>query len=146
MDNLSEALRSLLQKGEASTQEELCAKLLELGFEMNQSKASRLLRKIGAIKVLNTRGEAVYSLPHDPAPPQMNISMREIVFDIKANEMMVVVRTSPGSASLIGRVIDHSTLDILGTIAGDDVIFVAPGHAANIQSLVAEIKELLRFS
>ena len=143
---LVEALRALLMGRKASTQENICAALERLGYEINQSKASRLLRKVGAIKVVNVHGQTVYSLPREPAPPSMNTPIRNLILDIVANEAIVVIFTSPGSASMVARVLDYNqiTTEILGTIAGDDTIFVAPKSIKETQKLTAEIKSLLK--
>lgn len=143
---LDDALRALLMGRKASTQEDICAALEKLGYEINQSKASRLLRKIGAIKVVNERGQTVYSLAREPAPPSMNTTLRSLIVDIVSNEALVVIFTSPGSASMVARVLDYNqiTTEILGTIAGDDTIFVAPKSIKDTQKLAEEIKGLLR--
>lgn len=143
---LVEALRLLLMGREASTQEDICTTLEKEGYEINQSKVSRLLRKIGAIKVVNTKGQTVYSLPREPAPPSIDTPLRDLVLDVFSNETMVVIFTSPGSASMVGRMLDYSqsTTEILGTIAGDDTIFVAPKSIKNIQKLYKEVKDLLK--
>ena len=142
---LIDALRQLLLGGGANTQEEICSALDKLGYEINQSKASRLLRKIGAVKVVNIEGDTVYSLPREPAPPSMNTSLRDLIVDIKMNETLVVIFTSPGSASMIGRVLDYHQLstEILGTLAGDDTLFVAPKTIKETHKLFEEIKTLL---
>jgi transcriptional regulator of arginine metabolism len=142
---LDDALRALLMGRKASTQEDICAALEKLGYEINQSKASRLLRKIGAIKVVNERGQTIYSLAREPAPPSMN-TLRSLILDIVFNEALVVIFTSPGSASMVARVLDYNqiTTEILGTIAGDDTIFVAPKSIKDTQKLAEEIKGLLR--
>jgi transcriptional regulator of arginine metabolism len=143
---LDDALRTLLMGRKASTQEDICAALEKLGYEINQSKASRLLRKIGAIKVVNAGGQTVYSLPREPAPPSITTPLRDLILDIVSNETLVVIFTSPGSASMVARVLDYNqiTTEILGTLAGDDTIFVAPKSVKDTLKLKAEIKGLLR--
>jgi transcriptional regulator of arginine metabolism len=143
---LTDALRTLLMGRKANTQEDICSVLEKQGYEINQSKASRLLRKIGAIKVVNSRGQTVYSLPREPAPPSMNTPIRELILDVVSNETLVVIYTSPGSASMVARVLDYNqiTTEILGTIAGDDTIFVAPKSIKDIHKLTEEIKGLFR--
>jgi transcriptional regulator of arginine metabolism len=143
--HLIDALRALLMGRRASSQEAICSALEKLGYEINQTKVSRLLRTIGAVKVVNAQGQTVYSLPREPAPPSMNTQIRNLILDIIANETMVVIFTSPGSASMVARVLDYNqiTTEILGTIAGDDTIFVAPKTIKDIHKLTAEIKELL---
>ncbi|NGX46814.1 MAG: Arginine repressor [Chlamydiae bacterium] len=144
--DLIEALRSLLQRRKATTQENICIELEKQGYEINQSKASRLLRKVGAIKIVNTLGQNVYSLPREPAPPSMNTPLRDLILDIVSNETLVVLFTSPGSASMVARILDYHqvTTEILGTIAGDDTVFITPKSTKNIQKLLKEIKNLLQ--
>ena len=57
-----------------------------------------------------------------------------------------MIFTAPGSASMIARALDYNqeTTEILGTIAGDDTIFVAPKSIKNISKLFKEIKSLLK--
>ncbi|MGB7978389.1 MAG: arginine repressor [Chlamydiales bacterium] len=146
VESLVDALRLLLMGRKASTQEAICSALEKLGYEINQTKVSRLLRKIGAIKIENEHGQTVYSLPREPAPPSMNTQIRDLIVNIVANEALVVIFTSPGSASMVARVLDYNqiTTEILGTIAGDDTIFVAPKTIKDIRKLTEEIKGLLQ--
>ena len=143
---LVEALRDLLMGRKANTQESICAVLEKQGFEVNQSKVSRLLRKIGATKIVDAKGQIVYSLPREPSPPNMSTQLKNLIVDIVANETMVVIFTVPGSASMIARLLDYNqtSTEILGTLAGDDTIFVTPKSTKNIQKLIEEIKNLLR--
>lgn len=144
--NLIEALRQLLMEREATTQEEICLSLEREGYPINQSKVSRLLRKIGATKITNTQNQTVYSLPREPPPPSALTPLKDLVLDISFNETMIVISTSPGSASMVARVLDYYQLtsEILGTLAGDDTVFVAPKSIKNIPQLVKNIKALLK--
>lgn len=143
--SLIECFRELLSKGNARTQEDLKISLQKKGFEVNQTKVSRLLRKLRAIKTSGSEGQVVYQLPLESDPPLKGSSIEELVTDISLNEIMIVIRTSPGSASLIARVIDHSTekLDCMGTVAGDDTIFVVPKSIKTIEKTFKAIKNLL---
>jgi len=145
-DPLLEALRLLLKGRKASTQESICAYLEKQGFKVNQSKISRMLRKIGAIKAINSQGAITYSLSREPVPPVASTSVSDLIIDVIANEMLVVIFTSPGSASLVARMLDYNqmTTEILATIAGDDTIFVAPKSVKNIHKLYDEIRSLLK--
>lgn len=142
---LLEDLRMLLMGRKAHSQEILCSELQKLGYEINQTKVSRLLRQLGAVKVVNAQGQTVYSLSREPAPPSMHTPIQQLIIDIVANEALVVIFTSPGSASMVARVLDYSQVntEILGTIAGDDTIFVVPKTIREIHKLTKEIKELL---
>jgi transcriptional regulator of arginine metabolism len=140
-----ESLKKLLVEGSTSTQEDIKQHLTKLGFEVNQAKISRLLRKIGAIKTSNEYGQIVYCLPKEPAPPSAKSLLTNLVIDIERNETLIVIHTSPGSASLFGRVIDHNLvkLNVLGTVAGDDTIIVIPRSVKQIEQTFLNIKELL---
>ena len=136
-------LRKLLIHGVSATQETICSALEAQGHHVNQSKVSRLLRKINAIKLMNDQGEMVYHLPHDATPPPIDTTLSALIIDIMANETTVIIKTSPGAASLIARIIDHKKCQILGTIAGDDTIFVAPQSINNIEETLSLIRAFL---
>ncbi len=141
-----EVLQQLLREGSASTQDELCKALKQKKFHVTQSTISRDLRRIGAMKTLNSDGETVYVLPGTSAstlPPPVSHSLGHLLLDIQANESMIVLHTSPGSASLVARHLDsmRSYLGTLGTIAGDDTIFIAPASTKQIPALIKKIKE-----
>lgn len=142
--DLSEALKQLLMSRKANTQEDLCLALEKQGYEVNQSKISRLLRKMGAVKVQSAQGQVVYSLPREPSPPTPATHLRDLIFDVAANETLVIIFCSPGSASMVARILDYhqDTFDILGTLAGDDTIFVAPVSTQETKRLAENIKAL----
>jgi transcriptional regulator of arginine metabolism len=142
---LSEALGEILRKGSASTQQEICQELASQGYAINQSKISRLLHKLGAIKVKNPQGFTEYRLPKEAAPPPTQTPLKQLILKIEANEALVVIQTSPGSASLIARMLDYqnSESEILATLAGDDTIFVAPKSTKKIKQTLEEVKNLL---
>ncbi|MNT48654.1 Arginine repressor [compost metagenome] len=103
------------------------------------------MRRIGAIKTTNAEGEIVYKLSEESflMPTTVSDSLGQLLLDITSNENMIVLHTSPGSASLVARHIDsmRSTLGILGTIAGDDTIFIAPASTKKISALIQKIKD-----
>ena len=138
-------LRALLQAGKVTTQEDICAALEALGHVVNQSKVSRLIHKLNAIKSKNEHGEIVYRLPLEPAPAQTSSRLMDLILDIVHNETTIIVRTSPGAAQLVARILDYhkDQLEILGTIAGDDTIFIAPTSNRLIQNSLIKIKTLL---
>ena len=144
-NDLMSDLRELLLEGKVTTQENICDALGELGHSVNQSKVSRLLRKVGAVKSKDEQGAVVYRLPKEPAPPTTSSQLSDLIIDIVCNETNIIVHTSPGSAQLIGRVLDYnkSKIEILGSIAGDDTVFIAPKSIYKIDQTVTEIKSLL---
>ena len=143
--DLAEALRQLLLIGEVRTQDDICAALINDGFELNQSKVSRMLRKIGAVKAKNEDGEVVYRLSKEPLPPSKQTPLQHLVIDVVHNETTVVVFTHPGSASLIARLLDYNQAksSILATVAGDDTLFILPKSVKEISKTFEEVKSYL---
>lgn len=139
-------LRELIREGTAYTQEDFCKALKQRKFDVTQSTVSRDLRRIGAMKTINKDGETVYRLPdeHQAAlPPQVSQRLGGLLVEITSNENLIVLHTAPGSASLVARHIDNmrAELGVLGTIAGDDTIFIAPESTKKISALMKSIKE-----
>jgi transcriptional regulator of arginine metabolism len=143
--NMFDALKTLLLAETVSTQDEIRLALEALGYDANQSKISRLLRKLGAVKITNERKQIIYSLPHEPPPPASKSILSQLIISIRHNEIMIVIDTNPGSASLIGRLLDHhrEELHVLGTVAGDDTVFIAPTSVKLITKTLKSIRTFL---
>ena len=137
------ALRKILESGRNSTQEELRDMLEAKGHNVNQSTISRDLRKIGAIKGTDNKGRTVYRLSEISQESSFVAqSVGDLILNITHNDSMIVIQTSPGSASLVARHLDmNKPADILGTIAGDDTIFVAPSRDFSIKQTITAIRE-----
>ncbi len=141
-----EFLRGLLAEGDLSTQEELVEKLEKSNFSVTQSTVSRDLRKLGAIRAIDSKGRTVYRLPEEMFVPVKTSSLIEMVTSIRSNGSLIVIRTHPGSASLVGRFVDMTFSDeILGCIAGDDTVFVAPESHKETNALMKKIERAIRF-
>lgn len=136
----------LLMKGDLSTQEELVEELRNQNFEVTQSTISRDLRRIGAIKVIDPSGRTVYRLSEESSsgPAASTRSLKGHLVDINHNGSMIVIHTTVGSASMIARHLDTiKPAGVLGTLAGDDTIFIAPRSTKNIDSVIRELTEEL---
>ncbi|MFL5814872.1 MAG: arginine repressor [Bdellovibrionia bacterium] len=136
-----DALRGLLSEGMMSSQEELREKLERMDFAVTQSTVSRDLRKLGAVKAIDPDGRTVYRLGDEAPAPLATTSLADLIIDIQHNLSMIVLHTTPGSASLIARHLDHfKPAGILGTIAGDDTIFIAPAAERDVRETIEEIQ------
>ena len=101
-NNLSAAFKELLAQERFGSQSEIVAALQELGFDnINQSKVSRMLTKSGAVRTRNTRMEMVYCLPKELSVPNTSSPLKNLVWDIDHNNLLIVVKTSPGAAQLL---------------------------------------------
>lgn len=145
-NRLIDDLKSLLLQGVTATQDTLCTALEAKGHQVYQAKISRLLKKINAIKSKNDKGEMVYCLPHDITPPAINTALSGLIIDILCNETTIIIKTSPGSASLIARIMDNKQCQIIGTIAGDDTIFAAPQSVKKIEETLVLICSFFGFT
>jgi transcriptional regulator of arginine metabolism len=136
-------IRQLLSAEKSSTQEELRDELERKGFDVNQSTISRDLRRLGAIKVIDQKGRTVYKLSEESGEKTlMGGAVPDLILSIEHNENMIVISTTPGSASLVARHLDISKpKGILGTIAGDDTIFVVPQKVKQIEQTLQAIKD-----
>lgn len=148
-NSLTEAFKALLKEEKFSSQSEIVTALQEMGFEhVNQSKISRMLSKFGAVRTRNPKMEMVYQLPVELSVPTTSSPLKNLVTDIDHNQMLIVVKTSPGAAQLIARLLDSmgKAEGILGTIAGDDTIFITPTLNTPIEMLIDSINDLFETS
>src|SRR5579885_264247 len=137
-----EALRELLGEGKLSTQDELRAELESRRFAVTQSTISRDLRRLGAVKAVDPDGRTVYRLSAEPAVPVSGGSLRDLIQDIQTNGAIIVIHTLPGTASLIALHLDRfKPGGILGTIAGEDTIFVAPASLKTVRATIEAIEK-----
>jgi transcriptional regulator of arginine metabolism len=142
---LLHAFKELLKQEQFGSQGEIVEALKSQGFDnISQSKVSRMLSKYGAVRTRNARQEMVYCLPAELGMPTAKSPLKQLVLDIEHNDVMIIIRTSPGAAQLIARLLDSlSKADgVLGTIAGDDTIFIAPADITKIQQTISNLEAL----
>jgi len=118
------AIRLLLERSRITTQSSLVARLRDQGHEVTQSSVSRDLSDLGATKV-----GGAYRLPApvaDTADEVQRLTFELVQTMVPVADHLLVVKTAPGAAQIVGSAIDALNLtDVVGTVAGDDTIFVA---------------------
>lgn len=142
---LVQEFKDLLKQEQFGSQGEIVEALKALGFEnISQSKISRMLSKFGAVRTRNARQEMVYCLPAELGVPTAQSPLKQLVLEIEHNGMMIIIQTSPGAAQLIARLLDSLSKSdgVLGTIAGDDTIFIAPTDVNNIKATINRLERL----
>jgi transcriptional regulator of arginine metabolism len=139
------AIANLIRTQAIASQEELGERLAGLGYSVTQATISRDLEQLGAIKVRRD-GQLAYALPDDVtgAPgPKLAAVLRDWVRSIDTAANLVVIKTPPGTAHLVGVALDGSDLpQLVGTLCGDDTIFAACAGAAEAKALAAELRAL----
>ncbi|HEY0111681.1 MAG TPA: hypothetical protein VGB59_00870 [Allosphingosinicella sp.] len=124
------AIADLIRAEPLGSQEEVTARLRDLGFAATQATVSRDLDSMGAIKV-KRGGATSYALPDqigdsDWAAGRLKRILAEWMLSVEAAGNLLVMRTPPGSAHLVGLALDQAKLEeVAGTICGDDTLFIA---------------------
>ena len=142
---LIKAFKDILKTESCGSQGDIVDALKQQSFDnISQSKVSRMLSKFGAVRTRNARGDMVYCLPPELGMPTAKSPLKQLVLDIVHNNVMVIIRTSPGAAQLIARLLDSlsTKVGVLGTIAGDDTIFIAPSDVNKIEEIRSRVEAL----
>jgi transcriptional regulator of arginine metabolism len=136
-----DAVARILRAGRVSTQDQLMAELREEGFRTTQATLSRDLARLSARRV--SRPDGSYYEIGDGAPAAVAAAVSGLVSEVATNGSLVVIRTVPGSAPAVARAIDLARLPgVLGTIAGDDTVFVAPSRGRGAGALSGRLAGL----
>ena len=146
-----ETLRMIISRREMGSQEELLAALQEEGFKLTQATLSRDLKQLKVAKAASMGGNYVYVLPNVTmykrvsSPAQVKEMMQVPGFiSINFSGNMGVIKTRPGYASIIAYNIDNSNIPyILGTIAGDDTIFIVISEHASEADVVTALSKVV---
>jgi transcriptional regulator of arginine metabolism len=123
-------IAKLLEQHAVTSQPQLVELLAADGVVATQATVSRDLEEVGAIKVRAAGGDSVYAIPDLPkeqrAPEDhLRRVLGDWVVEVAHSGNLVVLRTPPGSAHVVGSALDRAGLsDILGTVAGDDTLLV----------------------
>lgn len=133
-----EALKKLLTNDPFSCQEEVVSAMKKIGFAVTQSSISRDFRELKVIKI------GGHYLPASQITKSKGRStFQQLVegFD-PAGPHLLVVKTTPGAASIVAEKIDVEDIPgVVGTIAGDNTIFVATKSNASHSKIINRIKE-----
>jgi transcriptional regulator of arginine metabolism len=139
-------VRRLIAAGGIHTQAELVAALRERGAEVTQATISRDLAGLGVVRGFRG-GRLTYLLPDDrtdgagAAEGRLRRLLADLPLTVSETAPLVVLRTSPGGANAIASAIDLSQWeDVVGTIAGDDTIFVACTDAPAMRRFRARLE------
>jgi transcriptional regulator of arginine metabolism len=142
-EHRQEKIKELIENFTLSDQKEI-VELLHSKFQIrsNQAVISRDLRKLGVIKK-QVGKQLVYQLPSFDVQTEI---LKLGIVGMSHNESMIVIKTRPGLAAVLGDFIDdHLDDEILGCIAGENTVFVSPKSVLNIEELFITISKKLHF-
>ncbi|KXJ50461.1 MAG: hypothetical protein AXW17_01705 [Colwellia sp. Phe_37] len=141
---LINTFKALLQDQRFGSQLQLARALSLRGFEnVTQTRVSRLLHKVGAVKIRNHNNDAVYRLPEKQHIPCGQQAIDSVVLDIKHNQVQIIIKTVIGAATLISKMIESmgEQSGVLACMASDSTILVIPTDVERIQQTMTAIIE-----
>ena len=137
------AILELVRERALSTQAEVASALKESGFEVVQTTVSRDIAELGLVKVRAPSGRLVYAPPGTTDSDRLRAlgaAMRRYAITVEAAGTLVVVTTPSGYANALAQAMDEAAHPaIVGTIAGDNTIFMAARDGISAQALKEEL-------
>jgi transcriptional regulator of arginine metabolism len=143
-DDRRSAIREILSRHTVSTQDGLRRRLAARGIRVAQATLSRDMARLGVRRMAGPTGPR-YEIEGEGGDAVLPIEpLRSLVASVESNGLLVVVRTKAGAASTVARALDDARLPhTLGTLAGDDTIFVAPAAPRGASLLARKLRGLL---
>lgn len=130
----------LIRQGSVASQDDLQRQLESHGVEATQATLSRDLRELGVLK-----GPGGYVLPEPTtsdtaSPASTTLGVRSFLRGATPAGTLVVAKTGPGQASALALEFDHSPWpEIVGTVAGDDTVFIATESSSAARALASKL-------
>lgn len=142
------AILAIVSREPIRSQEQLRRLVKSQGFDVTQATLSRDVRELGLVKggadgAYQVSGPARPAVAATPAVTSMlQRAMSEYLSRVDQVQQMLVLRTGPGQAQMLGVAIDRAHLpEVVGTIAGDDTILVISPDARRARALVKKLRD-----
>ena len=141
-------IKEIIDKHKVETQEDLAAALRNEGIEVTQATVSRDIKELMLVKVPDADGHYHYAYPKEHnmllTPGRLERTFQDSIISVRASQCLVVIRTLPGTAQAVAYAVDYMKWpEILGTIAGDDTVFVALEDKEGVATLLHRFKDHL---
>lgn len=140
---------SLIQNYEIETQEELCERLKNAGYNVTQATVSRDIRGLKLTKIVGANGRQKYAMLHSAGAAETESGsnariFKEAVKSVDTAGNLLVIKTNVGMAQAIGAVIDSMNIpEVVGCIAGDDTIMCAMKSPEDSEAIMGKINSML---
>ncbi len=135
-------IQALIQEERCQDQQALVSLLAKMGIVTTQAVVSRDLKELGVAKKTDTKGR-YYALPAKDLEKQI---LQKAVLEVNHNKMMIAIHTQAGMAPYVGDRLDESGISILGCIAGENIVFVAPADISQIDHVCQLLEEFFYVS
>ena len=137
------AILDLLEQGRVESQDALQHSLARRGFEVGQATLSRDIHELklvkgseGYVRITENKASETY------LPSVMHMAYQFVV-EIRQAQNMLVIKTTVGSAQPVAAALDASHWpEVVGTLAGDDTVFVVAADKKKASALARRIREL----
>ena len=125
-----EKIKEIIESMVIETQDDLAQALRNSGIDVTQATVSRDIKELMLIKIPDASGGYRYAFPKEHgmilSQGRLERTFQDSIIGMRASENLVVVRSLPGTAQSVAYAIDYMKWpEVLGTVAGDDTIFVA---------------------
>ena len=140
-------IREIIENKNIETQFQLTDELRKHGFNVTQATISRDIKELGLIKVVAGENTFRYSFPSGVVLgnnfDRAKRMFRDNVLKINFSENIIVIRTLPGIASGVASCVDGlGWPELVGSVAGDDTVFVAVRDKKDIQAVMERLQAL----
>ena len=140
-------LLDVIQREPVRSQEQLRRRMRAAGFDVTQATLSRDIRELGLVK----GGQDGAYQPPPPAQangqgarPLLQRALGDYLTRIDQVQQLIVLRTGPGQAQLLGVALDGARLpEVVGTLAGDDTILIITADTRRARALVKRLEDLV---
>jgi len=138
------AILDIVQSGEIASQEELMHGLKARHIEVSQATLSRDIQELRLAKTAGVYSVGDLEPASKPSEESFRRIIREFLVDVAVAQNIVVLKTGPGHASTVSQALDEAGWpEAIGTIAGENTIFVAVRSERDGKKLERRIRELL---
>jgi transcriptional regulator of arginine metabolism len=144
------AVRNIVSQNKVTSQEQMLMLLKRKGFNLTQATLSRDINSLKIVKTPDSHGGYIYLLPNEPVATMRNNAITGASFladgfvSIDFSGNLAVIKTKPAYASSIAAAIDGAvTFEILGTIAGDDTIFLVLREGVEKTDIIEFLEKIM---
>lgn len=141
------AILQLINERPVETQAELTEALAQMGFEVTQATVSRDIKELRLIKAISASGRSVYTRGRQAQEDSLNsrlaLIFEKCVADVDYAVNIVVIKTPTGLAQSACAALDSMNLsEVVGTVAGDDTVFLAVRSEETARELAKKLRHL----
>lgn len=139
-------IKEIIDNNKIETQEDLALALRREGIDVTQATVSRDIKELMLVKVPDANGHYHYAYPKEHGmmltTERLERTFHDSIVSVRISDCLVVIRSLPGAAQAVAFALDYMKWpEILGTIAGDDTVFVATENKEGVMILLKRLQE-----